>query len=590
MKKKANMNLKNSFFYKLIIYFICMIIIPVFCFWWCYEKILNYHYKENVLATQQINMENSFSLLESSLNNASNALVAFGGNQELVYYLDYRSAKSNMPYGAFMRIKTFCGELYTMTPYLNSLKVYSDSPLAIYARPIVRLAQFQPGEEIQRALIYAKPDEIIWQIVPSDTEEFPAIYGYKKLYTESYLKCIGYMEIQLSSQLLSDYFELLSGLMGDASFNFSLYQGNQRIYSTSPEVIDSVSVERRKSGYEMTFFQNQYKNYLEFPKLDLYIVCYGSMSDVNMSFSKNMPSLFISVILILLLGLFFLFFMSVMSLSKRIMAFSKFIKDSNPSHLLLYQPKRKKQQGADEVDVMIDTYNSLIQDNNTLISKIEKMELFTQAARYQALQQQIHPHFIYGTLETIRMTALMNKDKEAASMIFSLSTLLRYSMSISTKSVALRDEVEIAEHYLTIQKVRFDDRINYTFHVDKKLLEMEMPSFILQPILENAIVYGVSQTQEECTLIVEAYEDETCIVLSVSNTGLPITQQRLLEVNELLSGKVSAEEFKGRRNGMALNNIKERLAIFFNGRASIRLDLREGYTATVITIEKENGE
>ena len=87
------------------------------------------------------------------------------------------------------------------------------------------------------------------------------------------------------------------------------------------------------------------------------------------------------------------------------------------------------------------------------------MELLSQNARYQALQGQIHPHFIYGTLEAIRMTALQNKDREVASMIFSLSALIRYSISISPKAVTLKDEVEIASHYLNIQKIRFDERL-----------------------------------------------------------------------------------------------------------------------------------
>ena len=171
-------------------------------------------------------------------------------------------------------------------------------------------------------------------------------------------------------------------------------------------------------------------------------------------------------------------------------------------------------------------------------------------------------------------------------MIFSLSTLLRYSMAISMKAVTLKDELEIARHYLEIQKMRFDNRIEYVFHVEEKLLDMQMPSFVLQPILENAIVYGVSQTLEPCTLTVEAGEENNRIILSISNTGLPITEQRLQEVNDLLSGISQVGSFKGERNGLALNNIKERIAIFYGGRASIQMVLNEGRTATVITIEE----
>jgi sensor histidine kinase YesM len=215
------------------------------------------------------------------------------------------------------------------------------------------------------------------------------------------------------------------------------------------------------------------------------------------------------------------------------------------------------------------------------------MELFTQNARYHALQGQIHPHFIYGTLETIRMTALQNKDEDAASMIFSLSALIRYSISISSKAVTLRDELEIAGHYLKIQKIRLNDRIDYRFQVEEELLSLSFPSFILQPILENAVIYGISSTLDDCSLTVTATETPDSIVISVANTGVLITQDRLLEINLLLSGEQLSETFKGKNNGLALNNIKERLAIFFDGRASVRLELEENQTVTRITIKKD---
>ena len=81
--------------------------------------------------------------------------------------------------------------------------------------------------------------------------------------------------------------------------------------------------------------------------------------------------------------------------------------------------------------------------------------------------------------------------------------------------------------------------------------------------------------------------EESSITLRVSNSGFPITEQRLQEVNELLSGNISLQDFKGERNGMALYNIKERIAIFFRGKATIQLMLQENCTATVITINKK---
>lgn len=127
-------NLKRfraSFLYRYVIYFVFLIILPIFLAWWVYEKVLYFYYAENTVATRQINMENSLSLLESSLEATENILVALKGNQEILYYMEYRPEKPNMMYGTFKRVNTFCEELHLMTPYLHSLKIYCDSPLPI---------------------------------------------------------------------------------------------------------------------------------------------------------------------------------------------------------------------------------------------------------------------------------------------------------------------------------------------------------------------------------------------------------------------------------------------------------------------------
>ena len=138
---------------------------------------------------------------------------------------------------------------------------------------------------------------------------------------------------------------------------------------------------------------------------------------------------------------------------------------------------------------------------------------------------------------------------------------------------------------MNIQKIRFDERLEYEFSIDERLLSMELPSFILQPLLENAIIYGASNSLETCRLLVSVIRAEGTVTLKVSNSGLPITEERLKEVNDLLSGRLEPENFHGNRNGMALSNIRERLLIFFHGNASICMTCDGIYTSTVITIK-----
>ena len=573
-----------SFLYRFAIYFIFMIVVPILCSWWIYRAVLNFYYEEDTLYTQQIYMENSLTMLDASLDSVSNILVALNGNMEITHYLDDTPYKNQMGYGTFRNIVSFCEELYQVTPYLTGLKIYSDSPLVVYAPPFAKMETMGLADTVRKELENAVLQEIVWQVMPSEGEEFPALYGYQKMYTPSYSKCIGYIEVQLSPEFFQWYFDLLTQLSDDPAAVFCLYQGGRLLYSTGSE---EAVPEQMEPGYEFELLNDKYQNCVEIPRLGLYVVRSGHLSDRNIMPTNNVPSIFISVIVALLLLLFSIFFSHVVRLSRRIQDFATFIRKADPEGLLPFYPRKASTGKKDEMDTLINAYNALIREKSSLISTVRKMELLSKEARYQALQAQIHPHFIYGTLESIRMTALQNKDRESADMIFSLAALIRYSISISPKAVTLREELQIASHYLKIQKLRFDDRIDYEFQIDEGLLELELPSFIIQPILENAVVYGVSQTLLHCALTVEARRTGQAVCLSVANTGSLIEPERLTEVNALLAGEIPRESFQGKSNGLALYNIGERLAIFFNGRASIRLALEENRTVTRITIEND---
>ena len=580
---------RSSFLYKFSMRFLLLILLPVIVGWLVFIEAMNYFYADNLLTAQQISMEKSLSSLETSLNATSNAITALESNTEIIYYLDYYSDKPEMLYSLEKNIRSFCGSLYSMSPYLSGIKIYSDSPILLYAAPFEKMENIPLEGEQLNALLSSRPQESVWRVVQDGNKSFPSIYRYQKFYAYNYAKVIGYIEIQISPKIFSDYLELLDSLVGNPDSRITLYHEDTPIYSTDERLESSIDYANLQNGYELDYWKRTYENRIRIPELHFCLIRTGSLNDLNATGEKVILTV-ISIVIVFLLLLILIYFSSVASLSKRILDFSSFIRHSDMDNLASYQPDIKYKADTDELALLINAYNDMITENTALISKVQKMELLSQNARYQALQGQIHPHFIYGTLEAIRMTALQNKDREAASMIFSLSALIRYSISISPKAVTLKDEADIASHYLNIQKIRFDERLEYKFSIDEELLSMEMPSFILQPLLENAIIYGISNSLETCSLLISVTQDNGTVLLKVSNSGLPITEERLKEVNDLLSGKLESENFHGNRNGMALSNIRERLLIFFHGDASISMTCDGTYTSAIITIKKHSEE
>ncbi|MEI3193632.1 MAG: hypothetical protein V8S22_06750 [Lachnospiraceae bacterium] len=114
-----------------------------------------------------------------------------------------------MLYSLKKNIRTFYESLYSLSPYLSGIRIYSDSPILLYAAPFEKMEDIPLDESQLDELRATKPKESIWRVVWDDKKSFPTIYRYQKFYAYNYAKVIGYVEIQLSPQIFSDYFELL---------------------------------------------------------------------------------------------------------------------------------------------------------------------------------------------------------------------------------------------------------------------------------------------------------------------------------------------------------------------------------------------
>lgn len=573
---------KSSFLYRFSLRFVLLILLPVLAGWLIFTAAIHYFYADSMLESRQISLEKSLSHLDTSLNAISNVGTALKGNTEFVYYLDFYTEKPDMLYALEKNIRSFCDSLSSMNTYLSGITIYSGKKELLYAPPFARLSEIPLSGEELSALCGADPTDRIWHVEQEEGQEFPSLYCYQKFYAYNYAKVIGYIEIRLSPDIFADYFELLGNLTDHRSADITLYYGDTPVYSTGGNVSGLPAADAPSDGYRMDYLRQTYTHTLRIEEPQFSLLLSGKLGGLNASAGKLLTPI-VTVVLLLLLGLFLIFFSTVASLSKRILDFSSFIRNSDRNALSPY-PAEPAAGPPDELTLLIDSYNGTIAENTALISRVQKMELLSQNARYQALQGQIHPHFIYGTLEAIRMTALQNKDRDAASMIYSLSDLIRYSVSISSEPVTLKEELAIASHYLKIQKIRFDERLDYRFSADETLLNFKLPSFVFQPLLENAILYGVSQSLAPFRLLVEARREGGDIVLRVQNSGITITAERLAQVNALLSGTLAPEDFPGSRNGKALSNIRERFLIYFRGNADFSMTCEDGCTATVIRI------
>ncbi|KQY82219.1 histidine kinase [Paenibacillus sp. Root52] len=222
----------------------------------------------------------------------------------------------------------------------------------------------------------------------------------------------------------------------------------------------------------------------------------------------------------------------------------------------------------DEIGLLHRTYRLMITHINTLIKENYASQLVIKETEFKALQAQINPHFLYNALDSIHWLAKKHKQEQISSMVLSLGYLLRTSISFKQNVITLAEELEIVNHYVTIQKYRFQHRLDFHLHVPQPYLGCAIPKLTLQPLLENAIQYGLEPQVGACQIRVYAELSEGKLLLVVEDHG-PGMEPEFVE-------KVLRGEVETRGTGIGLMNIRERLRLAFGDDHDIRLESKPG--------------
>jgi two-component system sensor histidine kinase YesM len=224
-----------------------------------------------------------------------------------------------------------------------------------------------------------------------------------------------------------------------------------------------------------------------------------------------------------------------------------------------------KVQSGDEVGMLARSFNSMISTIRELIQKNYQIEIRQKEAELYALQSQINPHFMYNTLETIGMAVEEGETEQVVDMVTLLGRMLRFSVSNQSKSVTIAEEVQHVKDYLTIQKFRFEDRVYFDIVQvmdDHDLHALYTPKFILQPIVENAIKYGL-ETRKALEIHIAVSQEfgarsgKRDIVIRIRDNGPGIPSDRLNELEQSLK-KIS---FEGRSSHFGLINVNARIVM-----------------------------
>ena len=230
-----------------------------------------------------------------------------------------------------------------------------------------------------------------------------------------------------------------------------------------------------------------------------------------------------------------------------------------------------------------------IQENHRMTELLQQeklenseMEKRLNANRLELLKSQINPHFLFNTLNMIGSMADLEDAPTTEKMTQSLAQLFRYNLNTREQIVPIEMELRIAESYMYLQKMRFGSRIQYQVIAPEDISRIRIPSFTMQPLVENAIVHGLSKKEQGGTVSVTVIEDPTTelVTLRIKDDGLGIAEERLSALNARMH---NPEENKTARIGIGLGNIYRRIRTLYPEGGDLSIDAKEG-AGTCITL------
>ncbi len=222
----------------------------------------------------------------------------------------------------------------------------------------------------------------------------------------------------------------------------------------------------------------------------------------------------------------------------------------------------------DEISLISSNFNDMCEKLDGYIKKVYLSEIKQKNAEMTALQSQINPHFLYNTLESIRMKAISNGDKEVGKMLYNLATLFRNMVKGKT-FITINQELEHCKLYLELFKFRYEGKFDYCIDVEPELLNKEIIKFSIQPIIENFIVHGVRLEDDDNFILITLEKECEHIKICIQDNGVGIPEEKLEQINE------DMKNLDNKRKSIGIINVHERLILTYGSEYGITIANRE---------------
>lgn len=229
----------------------------------------------------------------------------------------------------------------------------------------------------------------------------------------------------------------------------------------------------------------------------------------------------------------------------------------------------------DEVGQLGRSLNKMIVEMQNLIDRLIKEEHEKKEVELEALHAQINPHFLYNTLNTIKWMAKIQGNTSVSRAIVALIKLLRVSTNLGTDTITLREEIDYVDNYVVIQKLKYNEAINVRHYIDEACMNVMMPKLILQPIVENAIIYGITEDHKDINIALSAYMKDNELFIEITDDGPGIK-------TDVVEAILKDKSDKNRFSKVGLNNINQRIKLYYGSEYGLSIETEIGVGTKII--------
>ena len=237
----------------------------------------------------------------------------------------------------------------------------------------------------------------------------------------------------------------------------------------------------------------------------------------------------------------------------------------------------------DEFGYLASQFNNMCRKIKELFQKDHEKQELLRIAEMKNLHSQINPHFLYNTLDSIKWLAKMNHEQEIYTMVKNLGFMLKNSMHLSREFVTIRESLNTLEAYIGIQQIRFADKFVVDTEIEEAIMDHKIPTLILQPLVENAMIHGLEPKPGIGTLIIRGFVKQGRLIFQIQDDGIGMEETELADLIASLNDRDGTEH-------IGLKNVNQRIKLYYGDAYGVSVESMPGrgssFTLTLPFLEE----